>query len=68
SQVNTLRFAGWYYLSVTLSPKVAESYGKDPIVLTMSVQVKNKAGASPYEGDPGIFAVTDKDKELAESG
>nr|MDT0526491.1 hypothetical protein [Streptomyces sp. DSM 41633] len=23
---------------------------------------------SPYEGDPGIFAVTDKDKELAESG
>ncbi|MER6188967.1 hypothetical protein [Streptomyces cyaneofuscatus] len=68
SQVSTLRFAGWYYLSVTLSPKVAESYGKDPIALTMSVQVKNEAGASPYDGDPGIFAVTEKDKELAQSG
>ncbi len=68
SQVGAMRFAGWYYLSVTLSPKVAESYGKDPIALTMTVQVKNEAGASPYEGDPGIFAVTEKDKELAQSG
>ncbi|AXI75851.1 hypothetical protein DTW94_16435 [Streptomyces cavourensis] len=68
SQVGAMRFAGWYYLSVTLSPKVAESYGKDPIALTMTVQVKNDAGASPYEGDPGIFAVTEKDKELAQSG
>ncbi|MGA6170247.1 hypothetical protein ACPEIF_08370 [Streptomyces sp. NPDC012600] len=68
SQVSSLRFAGWYYLSVTLSPKVAESYGKDPIALTTTVQVRNEPGPSPYEGDPGIFAVTDKDKELAESG
>ncbi|MXG27455.1 hypothetical protein GRQ63_17470 [Streptomyces sp. YIM 132580] len=68
SQVSAMRFAGWYYLSVTLSPKVAEVYGEESIVLTTTVQVKNEAGASPYEGDPGIFAVTGKDKELAKSG
>lgn len=68
SQVSSMRFAGWYYLSVTLSPKVAESYGEDPIALTTSIQVKNEADESPYEGDPGMFAVTEKDKELAESG
>ncbi|MFJ4969474.1 hypothetical protein [Streptomyces sp. NPDC088755] len=68
SQVSPLRFAGWYYLSATLSPEVAESYGEKPIALTLTVQVKNKAGESPYEGDPGIFAVTEKDKELARSG
>ncbi|MEW2068825.1 hypothetical protein [Streptomyces sp. NPDC007346] len=68
SQVSSMRFAGWYYLSVTLSPKVAEAYGEGPIALTTTVQVKNEAGESPYEGDPGIFAVTGKDKELAKSG
>ncbi|MER5982670.1 hypothetical protein [Streptomyces sp. NPDC001787] len=68
SEVSGMRFAGWYYLSVTLSPKVAEVYGDKPIPLTTTVQVKNKAEESPYDGDAGIFAVTEKDKEMAKSG
>ncbi|MFD9428569.1 MULTISPECIES: hypothetical protein [unclassified Streptomyces] len=68
TDVNAMRFAGWYYLSVSLSPAVAKSYGKDPILLTLSVQVKNKAKTSPYEGDAGIFGVTQKDRDMAKNG
>ncbi|MFI8434190.1 hypothetical protein ACIGJO_10625 [Streptomyces sp. NPDC079020] len=68
SEVSGMRFAGWYYLSVTLSPKVAEVYGDKPIPLTTTVQVKNEAKESPYDGDAGIFEVTKKDKEMAKSG
>ncbi|RPK62147.1 hypothetical protein EES43_14130 [Streptomyces sp. ADI96-02] len=68
SAVSAMRFAGWYYLSVTLSPKVADSYGKGPIAVTTTVQVKNGPAESPYEGDPGIFAVTDRDKDMAKNG
>ncbi|MFE9855055.1 hypothetical protein [Streptomyces sp. NPDC005780] len=68
SSVSAMRYAGWYYLSVTLSPKVADAYGDKPFPLTLSVKVEGKAEGSPYEGDAGIFAVTDKDKDLARSG
>lgn len=68
SSVSAMRFAGWYYLSVTLSPTVAEAYGAKPFPLTLSVKVTGKAEGSPYAGDAGIFAVTDKDKDLARSG
>nr|WSW68108.1 hypothetical protein OG461_18960 [Streptomyces sp. NBC_00995] len=66
--VSAMRFAGWYYLSVTLSPDVAEAYGAKPFPLTLSVKVEGKAEGSPYAGDAGIFAVTDKDRDLARSG
>ncbi|MEU1364814.1 hypothetical protein ABZ454_01565 [Streptomyces sp. NPDC005803] len=68
SSVSAMRFAGWYYLSVSLSPKVGEAYGDKPFPLTLSVRVEGKAGKTPYEGDAGIFAVTENDKDLARSG
>ncbi|MER7724950.1 hypothetical protein [Streptomyces sp. NPDC096323] len=66
--VSAMRFAGWYYLSVTLSPELAKAYGTKPFPLTLSVKVAGKAEGSPYAGDAGIFAVTEKDKDLAERG
>ncbi|CAM5508738.1 Secreted protein OS=Streptomyces griseus OX=1911 GN=NCTC13033_03077 PE=4 SV=1 [Streptomyces griseus subsp. griseus] len=68
TQVSTMRFAGWYYLSVSLSPKLKEFYGSEPIPFELAVQVKNKAEASPYEGDAGVFGVTDQDREVARKG
>lgn len=67
-QVSAMRFAGWYYLSVSLSPKLKESYGDEPIPFELAVQVKNKAEESPYEGDAGAFGVTDQDREVARKG
>ncbi len=68
TQVSAMRFAGWYYLSVSLSPKLKESYGAEPIPFELSVQVKNKAEESPYDGDAGVFGVTDQDREVARKG
>ncbi|MFJ8882278.1 hypothetical protein ACIRJR_02565 [Streptomyces sp. NPDC102402] len=68
TDVSAMRFAGWYYLSVTLSPKVAEHYGDEALGLTLKVKVVNDSEPSPYEGDAGIFAVTDDDRDLARSG
>ncbi|MEU0136481.1 hypothetical protein ABZ172_20965 [Streptomyces sp. NPDC006296] len=66
--VNAMRFAGWYYLSVSLAPEVAEHYGDDPIGLTLRVKVVNDPEPSPYQGDTGIFGVTDQDRDMARSG
>lgn len=66
--VSAMRFAGWYYLSLTLSPEVAEFYGSKPLPLTLSVNVERQAGNTPYAGDAGIFGVTQDDKDMANSG
>ncbi|MCX5398287.1 hypothetical protein [Streptomyces sp. NBC_00102] len=66
--VSAMRFAGWYYVSVGLSPEVAEKYGSGPVKLTLTVQVKNEAQASPYAGAAGIFGVSDDDRDMARSG
>ncbi|MFC8894477.1 hypothetical protein [Streptomyces cinereoruber] len=64
-----MRFAGWYYLSATLSPEIAKEYGDGPVPLTLRVNVLNAAKPGPgYDGDPGPFAVTAGDKEAAEKG
>ncbi|WP_326698617.1 hypothetical protein OG909_15565 [Streptomyces sp. NBC_01754] len=68
SGVSAMRFAGWYYLSVTLSPGVAEHYGDTPLGLTLRINVRGKAGPGPYEGDAGIFGVSDGDRDMAKSG
>ncbi|MEW2489147.1 hypothetical protein [Streptomyces sp. NPDC048411] len=65
---SAMRFAGWYYLSVSLSPKVAHAYGEKAIPMTLKVQVENAAEASPYGGSAGIFGVTQDDKDMARSG
>ncbi|MFF9346619.1 hypothetical protein [Streptomyces sp. NPDC014734] len=68
SRVGAMRFAGWYYLSVSLSPKVAEAYGDKAIPLSLKITVKGTAGKSPYGTDAGIFSVTQNDKDMARSG
>ncbi|WP_371095842.1 hypothetical protein [Streptomyces sanglieri] len=68
SSVSAMRFAGWYYLSVTLSPQVAKSYGKNGIPLTLKVKVEGTAAQSPYTGDAGIFSVTQDDRDMAKAG
>ncbi|MGW1554835.1 hypothetical protein, partial [Streptomyces sp. NPDC002346] len=59
---SAMRFAGWYYLSVSLSPEVAKAYGNKAIPMTLKVQVENAAETSPYGGSAGIFGVTQDDK------
>ncbi|MFI1811056.1 hypothetical protein ACH414_12105 [Streptomyces sp. NPDC020422] len=66
---SAMRFAGWYYLSATLSPEIAEGYGDKPLPLVLKVNVTGQAGAAPpYDGDPGPFAVTGDDREAAAGG
>ncbi|WP_406862024.1 hypothetical protein ABZO31_16740 [Streptomyces sp. HUAS MG47] len=67
--VSDMRFAGWYYLSATLSPEVVKVYGDKPVPLTLRVNVVGQAQDGPgYVGDPGPFAVTDDDRDAAASG
>ncbi|MER7954249.1 hypothetical protein [Streptomyces sp. NPDC096030] len=69
SYTNALRFAGWYYLSATLSPEVAKAYGDKPVPLSLRVSVTGTAKAGPaYDGDSGPFKVTADDREAAASG
>lgn len=68
TSVSAMRFAGWYYLSVTLSPEVAKAYGSKPFPLTLTVNVRGGAGKTPYAGDAGIFGVSQGDKDMARSG
>ncbi|GGR60711.1 hypothetical protein [Streptomyces roseolus] len=66
---NGMRFAGWYYLSVTLSPEIAEEYGDQPLPLILRVDVTGAKQPGPdYAGDPGIFQVTTDDRDAAASG
>ncbi|MGH3313035.1 MAG: hypothetical protein ACRDP3_21030 [Streptomyces sp.] len=62
--------AGWYYLAVTVSPKVAE-YFKGTAPLTLRIDVKGAAKPGPkYDGDAAAagFGVSAEDKEQAEKG
>ncbi|WEH40744.1 hypothetical protein OG233_15580 [Streptomyces sp. NBC_01218] len=68
NDVSAVRFAGWYYVAVGLSPAVAKEYGDGPLKLTLTVQVRNAAQASPYAGAAGIFGVSDGDRDMARSG
>ncbi|MER7516833.1 hypothetical protein [Streptomyces sp. NPDC126499] len=64
-----LRFAGWYYLSATLSPEIAKAYGDKPLPLTLRVNVTGQSKPQPaYDGPAGPFTVTDDDREAAASG
>ncbi|MFJ3905205.1 hypothetical protein [Streptomyces sp. NPDC090025] len=64
-----MRFAGWYYLSATLSPAVAKHYGDQPLPLTLRVNITGQAAPGPaYDGAAGVFTVTDDDRDAAASG
>ncbi|MFF2780446.1 hypothetical protein ACFVU3_36775 [Streptomyces sp. NPDC058052] len=64
-----MRFAGWYYLTATLSPEIAQEYGDEPLPLTLRVTVRGEKKPGPgYAGDPGVFQVTDDDRQAAANG
>lgn len=64
-----MRFAGWYYVTATLNPEIAEEYGDQPLPLILRVDVTGTKQSGPgYAGDPGIFQVTTDDREAAASG
>ncbi|MFI9580770.1 hypothetical protein ACIHCQ_02750 [Streptomyces sp. NPDC052236] len=67
--VEAMRFAGWYYLSVSLNPKVAEGFGEAALLLTLRVNIEGRAkGAPAYAGPAGDFEVTQDDRDAAGSG
>ncbi|MEU1227434.1 hypothetical protein [Streptomyces sp. NPDC005828] len=64
-----MRFAGWYYLTATLSPEIAAEYGDKPVPLTLRVNVQGSPKTAPaYDADPGVFSVTADDREAAANG
>ncbi|GGY66864.1 hypothetical protein [Streptomyces omiyaensis] len=64
-----MRFAGWYYLTATLSPEIAREYGDKAVPLTLRVTVRGDRKPGPgYDGDPGVFQVTADDDKAAENG
>jgi hypothetical protein len=70
--VSAMRFAGWYYVSIHLSPEVAEKFGEAPLELTLRVDVAGDPLPGPsYAGSPlpaEEFGVTERDTEAARRG
>ncbi|MEU6823941.1 hypothetical protein ABZ921_25195 [Streptomyces atriruber] len=71
-EVSAMRFAGWYYVSVHLSPAVAEKFGDGPLELTLRVDVDGSPRPGPaYAGAPrpaDDFGVSERDTEAAQQG
>ncbi|MEU3184956.1 hypothetical protein ABZ707_12255 [Streptomyces sp. NPDC006923] len=64
-----MRFAGWYYLRVSLNPQVGEVFGKRPYGLTLRVNVRGRAESGPgYAGPAGDFTVTPEKLDDASNG
>lgn len=67
--VNGMRFAGWYYLRVSLSPEVGKEFGPEPLGLSLRLNVVNdKESAPAYKGPAGDFQVTGQDLSAAQDG
>ncbi|WP_229871457.1 hypothetical protein [Streptomyces longisporoflavus] len=70
--VTGTRVAGWYYLAVHLTPKVAEQFGEGALDLTLRVSVDGTAKEGPaYVGaarPADQFSVTGQDEDAAERG
>ncbi|TJZ50173.1 hypothetical protein FCH28_22960 [Streptomyces piniterrae] len=66
--VKAMRFAGWYYLEVTLNPDAAQYFRKGTD-FTLRVDVRGEAKAGPgYAKPAGDFSVTAEDREMARTG
>ncbi|MEU6661619.1 hypothetical protein [Streptomyces sp. NPDC046821] len=64
-----VRFAGWYYLKVSLTPEMKGTFGNTESALTLRLTVRGDAESAPsYVRDPGAFQVTNADRAAAESG
>ncbi|MFE4373131.1 hypothetical protein ACFRMN_33830 [Streptomyces sp. NPDC056835] len=61
-----MRFAGWYYLRVSLNPEVGEKFGAGPYGLTLRVDVEGDPKDAPaYAGSAGDFSVNPDDRQSA---
>ncbi|POX40993.1 hypothetical protein C3486_11445 [Streptomyces sp. Ru73] len=66
--VSPMRFAGWYYLEVSLNPDAAKFFKKGAD-LTLRVDLKGAAKPGPQYAQPAAdFSVTPEDRELAATG
>lgn len=71
-QVSAMRFAGSYYLVAHLAQSVADTFGDGPFKMTLRVRVSGAAKGGPeYAGEsqpPGVFEISDQDREAAAEG
>ncbi|MEE4420748.1 hypothetical protein [Streptomyces bugieae] len=66
--VSAMRFAGWYYLEVSLNPNTAPYFAKGAD-LTLRVDVRQKPKPGPeYASPTQDFSVTPDDREAARNG
>ena len=66
--VSAMRFAGWYYLAVSLNPDAAQYFPKGTdLTLRVDVRLHPKAGPG-YTKPAGTFSVTPEDQETARKG
>ncbi|GAA2298063.1 hypothetical protein Scani_74630 [Streptomyces caniferus] len=66
--VSAMRFAGWYYVEVSLHPDAARYFPKGA-ELTLRVDVRGTAKAGPGYAQPtGVFSVTPEDRKVAQKG
>ncbi|MEW1797013.1 hypothetical protein [Streptomyces niveus] len=69
AEEKAMRFAGWYYVRVSLSPEVGEAFGQKPYDVTLRVTVDGTAKNGPgYDGPAGEFSVSDENLEQADNG
>ncbi|MFL4905614.1 hypothetical protein ACJ6WF_21190 [Streptomyces sp. MMS24-I2-30] len=71
-EVNSMRFAGSYYLVVHLSEGMADTFGQGPFGMTLRVRLSGTPHTAPgYAGQPeprDAFDVTAQDREAAVTG
>ncbi|MBL1091280.1 MULTISPECIES: hypothetical protein [Streptomyces] len=66
--VSAMRFAGWYYLEVSLNPNTAPYFAKGAD-LTLRVDVRQSPKPGPAYASPSKdFSVTPDDREAAQNG
>ncbi|WP_229854259.1 hypothetical protein [Streptomyces filipinensis] len=70
--VNSVRFAGDYYLVLHLSEQLTGTFGQGPFGVTLRVRVAGRAHAGPeYAGRPvpgDVFRVTEQDRAAVLTG
>ncbi|MGK5631718.1 hypothetical protein, partial [Streptomyces sp. URMC 123] len=70
-EISGMRFAGWYYLAVSLDSETAPlTRGSLGLTLRLTVQDTPGAAAPEYDGDAAAagFGLTDGDREAARNG
>ncbi|MET4927649.1 hypothetical protein P3L51_35730 [Streptomyces sp. PSRA5] len=68
AEEQAMRFAGWYYVRVSLNPEVGEKFGNKPYDLTLGVTVDGTAKDGPgYAGPAGEFHVSEDSLERTDT-